>query len=156
MEKESSRNMVSSEQIYTEVDGILNLLGEDYIKKLPPKLYELIQTKKSKQENIIYEGINQIAEKNTSKEAISIIALFHLNYWCNVEEKEDISLLLNKNHYLNEQEKKERYEVDKLFKNVNNRQIVKNDLKSVELLPMEKKNFFRRFIEKIRGFFKKG
>ena len=113
--------MVSSEQIYAEVYGILNFLGEDYIKKIPHKLYRLIQDKKSKLVNIKYEKMEQIVEKNTSKEAISMIALLHLNYWCDLEEKNVINLMLNKNYYLNEAEKKKKYDVDKIFKNSNNK-----------------------------------
>ena len=145
--------MVSSEQIYAEVNGILNLLGEDYIRKLPIELYELIQNKKSKEINIKYKDINQIVEKNTSKEAISIIALFHLNYWCDTAEKDVINKLLKENFILNQAEARKKYDTSQLFK-AKKINIGETKVDNYELVQVKGKSLFTRIIEKIKSFFK--
>ena len=38
---------IKTKEIYSEVYGILNMLGNNYIMKLPSSLYKMIEEKKS-------------------------------------------------------------------------------------------------------------
>lgn len=115
-------------EVYIEVYSILNLLGQEYINKLPSTLYEMIEknvidTKKRK-----YTSLSEINETNILKDSISMIALFHYNYWCEFqEEKNELKLLLKNNSIDNENKKREKYNPDNIFeknnftnKNINN------------------------------------
>ena len=77
----------TTNEIYSEVYAILQILGQNYINKLPNKLYEIIEKEKSNTYNPTYDSIDNLASLNIKKESISMIALFHLNYWCNSEEE---------------------------------------------------------------------
>ena len=54
----------SIERTYSEVYGIINMLGEYYKKKLPQKLYNLIETQRDKQYNPTYTLDVAIEEQN--------------------------------------------------------------------------------------------
>lgn len=144
--------MVSNQQIYTEVYGILDFLGEDYINKLPHELYKLVLDNKFKEKSITYKEINEIIEKNTSREAISIIALFHQNYWSTQTEKDDINKLLKKNYILKQSKIKEKYNPDNLFKN---RRKNEESQENAALIEYKKENFFEKLLNGIIKFLKR-
>ena len=73
--------------IYSEVYAILNMLGKEYINKLPNDIYNIIKEEKSTEYNPIYATTVALDKQDVKKETISIIAFLHLNYWCNEEEK---------------------------------------------------------------------
>ena len=73
--------------IYSEVYAILNMLGKEYINKLPKDIYNIIKEEKSTEYNPVYETTVALDKQDVKKETISIIAFLHLNYWCNEEEK---------------------------------------------------------------------
>ena len=72
-----------TQEIYSEVYSILNLLGDYFINKLPTSLYEMIKKEKSSTYNPQYSKKIDLNEQNIKRESLSMIAIFHLNYWCN-------------------------------------------------------------------------
>ncbi len=103
----------SIERTYSEVYGIINMLGEYYKKKLPQKLYNLIETQRDKQYNPTYTLDVAIEEQNIEKKSMAMIMLLHLNYWCETEEERmQIKAILEKNRI----EVEEKYNIDNVFK----------------------------------------
>ena len=89
---------IKTKETYSEVYSILNLLGESYITKLPKSLYNMILEEKSNEYNPQYSSSIALEQQNIKKEALSMIALFHLNYWCNSqEEKGGLKALIKNN-----------------------------------------------------------
>lgn len=108
---------VSTQEIYSEVYSILNLLGSSYITKLPKSLFKMIEEEKSNAYNPQYSENQSLNEQNVKRESLSMIALFHLNYWCNSdEEKEQLKQLLKNNEEKHQAEIREKYNPDNLFK----------------------------------------
>ena len=143
---------IKTKETYSEVYSILNMLGEDYITKLPSKLYNLIKEEKSAEYNPQYDGTIALEQQNIKKETLSMIALFHLNYWCNSEEeKQELNNLFNENEQKYQTELREKYNPDNIFKNRNNN--VENIGKERALIEY-KEPFFKRIINKIKGLFK--
>lgn len=92
--------------IYSEVYAILNMLGKEYINKLPNDIYNIIKEEKSTEYNPVYATTVALDKQDVKKETISIIAFLHLNYWCNEEEKIKLRELFDENEdkYQEEQE----------------------------------------------------
>ena len=89
---------VATQEMYSEVYSILNLLGNSYIAKLPKSLFKMIEEEKSSTYNPQYREDQSLNEQNIKRESLSMIALFHLNYWCNSdEEKEQLKQLFKNN-----------------------------------------------------------
>ena len=80
---------VATQEMYSEVYSILNLLGNSYIAKLPKSLFKMIEEEKSSTYNPQYREDQSLNEQNIKRESLSMIALFHLNYWCNSDEEKE-------------------------------------------------------------------
>lgn len=112
---------------YSEVDEFLNLLGEEYTKRIPLSIKELINKEKD------YNYIKSISPKipidkqNLSEEALAIIAYLNLKYICNNEKEKE---RLRKVYVVNEISKEE------------NTQLV-----------VVKKSLFRNILNKIKSIF---
>lgn len=101
---------IKIKEMYSEVYSVLNLLGDEYINKLPKNLYKLIQQEKLETYNPIYSNIESLKEKNIKRESIAMLALFHVNYWCNsVEEKDNLKNLFKENEHKYSEEVKKKY-----------------------------------------------
>lgn len=143
----------TTQEVYSEVYSILNLLGEDFIKKLPKSLYEMIKKEKSNSYNPQYREDRSLNDQNIKRETLSMIALFHLNYWCNSEEeKNDLKLLFKTNEEKHHEEISKKYNPDDLFKKHISRQeesIITNEVFMVEY----KEPFLKRIFNNIKRMF---
>lgn len=102
-------------QVYSEVYQIINILGDEYIKKLPTKLYKMLESKKDNNYTPNYT-IDNLSYTEIDARTISIIALLHLNYWCETEdEKNEIREILNRNEMKFQEQLKEKYNPNSIF-----------------------------------------
>jgi len=144
---------VQTQEIYSEVYSILNLLGESYIKKLPVSLFNMIKEEKRQDYNPKYDSKINLEQQNMKRETLSMIALFHLNYWCNSdEEKNELKTLFKTNEEKHQAEIREKYNPDNLFKKRSTQQeeyVVTNEVAMVEY----KEPFLKRIFNKIKRMF---
>ena len=144
---------VQTQEIYSEVYSILNLLGESYIKKLPVSLFNMIKEEKRQDYNPKYDAEINLEQQSIKRETLSMIALFHLNYWCNSdEEKNELKTLFKTNEEKHQAEIREKYNPDNLFKKHSLQQeesTITNEVAMVEY----KEPLFKRIINKIKIIF---
>lgn len=104
--------------VYAEVNAVLESMAEEYTNKIPVKLKKLISNYRNKSYSVKYDFNKPLHEQNISKEALSIIALIHLNYWCKDEnEKKELYKIFQDNEIKNENEKRLKYSPNNIFKN---------------------------------------
>ena len=144
---------VGTQEMYSEVYSILNLLGSSYITKLPKSLFKMIEEEKSSTYNPQYSEDQSLSEQNIKRESLSMIALFHLNYWCNSdEEKEQLKQLFKNNEEKHQAEIREKYNPDNLFKNNKQETIQEATVNSNNLAIVEyKESILKKFINKIKS-----
>lgn len=144
---------VQTQEMYSEVYSILNLLGESYIKKLPVSLFNMIKEEKRQDYNPKYDSKINLEQQNIKRETLSMIALFHLNYWCNSdEEKNELKTLFKTNEEKHQAEIREKYNPDNLFKKRSLQQeenVITNEVAMVEY----KEPLFKKIINKIKRIF---
>ena len=144
---------VQTQEIYSEVSSILNLLGESYIKKLPVSLFNMIKEEKRQDYNPKYDSKINLEQQNMKRETLSMIALFHLNYWCNSdEEKNELKTLFKTNEEKHQAEIREKYNPDNLFKKRSTQQeeyVVTKEVAMVEY----KEPFLKGIFNKIKRMF---
>lgn len=145
-----------TQEIYSEVYSILNLLGDYFINKLPTSLYEMIKKEKSSTYNPQYSKKIDLNEQNIKRESLSMIALFHLNYWCNDEsKKEELRKIFLDNENKYQVELREKYNPDNIF---NKKEVlkIKQEENYNKNLPVEVKEekFYRKLIDFIKKIFK--
>lgn len=86
---------MTKEKIYSEVYAVLQMLGSKYIDKVPNGLMEIIETRRDITYNPTYIGSEELENQGISRESLSMIALIHLNYWCDSEvEKSELKKVL--------------------------------------------------------------
>lgn len=147
---------IKTKETYSEVYSILNMLGENYITKLPSKLYQMIKEEKSNEYNPQYDSTIALEQQNIKKESISMIALFHLNYWCSSpEEKQELKELFKDNEVKYQAELREKYNPDNIFKNRNHSTLNEEKEANESVAMVEyKESIFKKIINKILGFLK--
>lgn len=145
-------NDVQTKQTYSEIDEFLELLDEKKRNEVPTKLREFFKKEK---DNNYHKGIDpniSIKEQNLKKETLALIALLNLQYWCKDEkEKERLKQVYASNENRYQEELREKYNPNNIFKNVNTEK-VKEEVALVEVKEDKwyKKlfNFFRKIIRK--------
>lgn len=146
---------IKTKDIYSETYQLLNLLGNEYIDKIPSKLFNIISEKRNCDYNPVYSIAIPLNEQKIKKETISMIALLHLNYWCeNDEEKNELRKILKDNEEKHEKEMRELYNTDNIFKNRNSKPEIKtNTIESQTSIIEYKEPFFKKVIRKILNIF---
>ncbi len=145
--------MNTNAKVYSEVYGVLNAIDEEYRRKVPKKMIELITKNKDNSMKIRYDMTMPLTEQNISKEALSMIALIHLNYWCeNEQEKAELNRIFKENAIKNEEERRLKYSPDNIFKN--KKEVVHKKEESQNMQMVEyKENVFKRVINFIKSIF---
>ena len=149
---------VDTQEMYSEVYSILNLLGNNYIAKLPKSLFKMIEEEKSSTYNPQYSEDKSLNEQNIKRESLAMIALFHLNYWCDSnEEKEQLKQLFKNNEEKHQAEIREKYNPDNLFKNRKQENTTESQpfINDVAIVKYKEKNFLQKIFDKIKYLFKK-
>lgn len=91
----------STKDAYAEVDAILNLMDEKYVKQIPKKLRTLIKASKTKDYKKIFISNKPLSEQNISDEALSILAALNYSYWCKDEKRKKELLKIYSNNEKN-------------------------------------------------------
>lgn len=139
---------------YTEVDQILNLMDEQFQKKIPDKLRKLISENKLNDYNVIINPNIPLKEQRISKKALSILAVLNYNYWCVGENKKEELIQKYKNNEINKQEKlKAQYNHDNLFNNRNLNNNINIEDKQLKVYD-KKEHFFIKLVSKIKRMLK--
>ncbi len=142
--------------IYSEVYAILNMLGKEYIDKLPKDIYNIIKEEKSSEYNPVYATTVALDRQVVKKESISIIAFLHLNYWCDEEEKIKLRELFDENEdkyqeELKQQEEQEVEQEDEEIQDDNNEIEIGKEFLS--MIVYKEENFVQKIFNKIRRLF---
>ncbi len=96
---------MTKEKIYSEVYAVLQMLGNKYIEKVPHGLMEIIETRRDITYNPKYISSEELEDQGISRDSLTMIALIHLNYWCDSEvEKSELKKVLLVENFLSEEE----------------------------------------------------
>ena len=145
-------------EVFSEVDAFLDIIDEEYKNKIPIKLRNLFKEHKDKDYHPVYHANIPIEEQNIKKEAIAMIGLLHLNYWCETEEeKNKLRNIFLENQKKYEEKMNRKYNLDDLFKNVSEKKINENTEKIEEFKYMVEYNkpFYVKIMDFLRKLFNK-
>lgn len=145
---------IKTRRIYSEVYQVLMLLGNEYTDKLPSKLLTTIEEKRDINYNPIFKDNIALNQQNIKKEALSIIALMQLNYWCESDaEKEELKETFRKNEEAHQAELRNKYNPNNIFKKEEKNAKDINRTEQTELIKYEE-TFLKKFISKLKTLFK--
>ena len=139
---------------YAEVDEILALMESEYIEKIPKKMREMFKKERPNDYNPLIQIDIPLEEQKLQRKTFAILAMLNLNYWCeDEEEKQELIKIYAENDIKREEELREKYNPDNIFKNRKDiQQIEKNSLSIIEY---REQRFLHKIIIFIKRFFKK-
>ena len=141
---------VTLKNAYYEIYQILLFLGDDFIKKIPYNFIEFIENEKNDDYEFYIDPNIPLENQELLEDTINILAMLKLEYWCDSEdEKEELSNLFSYNEEKYQAELREKYNPDKIFKNIDVQKVENN----AQNLPVEVKN--EKWFEKVVNLFKK-
>lgn len=143
----------STMEAYAEIDAVLSLMDNKYLDEIPSKLIELFSKEKSKDYIKEIVADKPLKEQNLKEETLSILAVLNYNYWCKDKvHKEELLELYSENERKYQDELREKYNPDNIFKNHIGKNkieenIVENKIALVEYeesIFIKFKNWFKR------------
>lgn len=131
---------------YTEVLEILNHIPEEEYNVIPKNEIEFYKSNCDKNYNYVYDESLDIKDQNISREANAVIVSIYMNYFANDRQKSVINEILKQNTIKNENEKREMYNPDNIFKETQSQNL------PIEV-NTEKENFFKKIFNKLKSLF---
>lgn len=144
-----------TELAYAEVDAILELLEDEFVNRIPEKIREFFKDEKDKEYKPTIRSDIGLDEQDLKAETISILTLLQLNYLCDSEEeKQEILNELQENDMLKEEELREKYNPDNIFKR-RDEKIISTEKEEKALVEYKNHNFIEKIINKIINMFRR-
>ena len=156
MKKERKMQRLNSKKTYSEIYEILHILGEEYIQKIPKKLYILIENQRDVdfEPNLLKED-GSLDESLISRETLALFAVLNMKYFVEDEQvREEFFDTLEKNEQKYQKELREKYNPDNIFKKSNQEPEIEQEISQDNVSMIEyKESIFKRIIDKIKGIF---
>ena len=145
---------LETKKIFSEVYQVINLLGNEYMSKLPSSLFNMLKEKRDVNYIPQYSEDILLNKQNIRKETISIIVLLYINYWCENENEElELKQILKSNETEFQTKLKEKYNSDTIFsKSSQNQKITENNIENLTSIIPYKEPIFNKIINKIKKY----
>lgn len=139
---------------FVELLEIIKYMGKEYEKKIPPQLLLIFENNKDQNYQYTIDNTKRLKEQKLLDETLGLLAVIELKYWATPKEKEMLSKVLRNNEIRYQNQLRERYNPDNIFRNNNSENIVeKNISKEVSLIEYQKESVFKKIINKIKIIF---
>ena len=161
---------VKEQKYYAEVYVILKFLGSEYTKKIPESLMNVIEKTRDKDSTFKLDDNKPLYEQNVCQETKDFIAALNLLYWeKDNERKTKLLQHYKKNDIIYEEEQKEKYSYDNMFKSTKQVETVSDVSTRVESAEVKqeeviegnnqlvevKESFIHKIISKIKSIFRR-
>lgn len=145
---------------YTEIYEILNYMPISYIRKLPIELLNLFEQNRNKEYKYCVNIDKKLNEQEMLTETKSILTVLYRDYWATPEKKATIIQKEKIERELYQNELRQKYNPDDIFKNNNKPKNViidddsKDNVFSNNTTIVEyKESIFRKIINRIKNIF---
>ena len=137
-----------------EVEEILNYLSIEDYKKIPEKVFEILN--KNKDPNYIwkYDESKRLNEQNLSNDTIAILSYINLEYLLNDKQKLFMENVLKENEIHEENLKREIYNTDTLFKKKNKNSFEYTNYNQNLPVEVKKEGLFTKIYKFLKSLFK--
>lgn len=148
--------MVSKElsESATELNEILENMSSELVNKIPREFIAFLKDIASKTYQFEYDKTKTLEEQNIKPKTKGLLALIYKDFLCDEQEKKEYLNHVSKVLDDIEQEKRERYNPDNIFKtHKQEHKIQKNIIGNENVMVEYKESIFKRFINKIKNIF---
>lgn len=139
-----------------EVLDILNHTNKEDVARIPQSFIKFLTNISSKSYKVKFNHEQPINGLNLKKQTKELLGFIYITWWCDKEEREKYKKLIHESNIKNE-EIKEKYNVNDIFKNKKENQehkIIQNEnVMKTSIAEYKKENIFKRVLNKILSFF---
>ena len=146
-------NMDSYTKACTEVTEMLAHLPESQYNLIPKEEIMYYKKNSDKSYNFILDPTIPLQEQKISKQANAIIISLFYKYFLNSKMQEQLEEVLKENEKIMEEEKRQKYNPDDLFKDRKYAETVKIANDETKEMTCYKDKWITRWLNKIRNFF---
>ena len=145
---------INTREAYAEVDNFIECLYLYDKNKIPESIRKYFKKEKSKNYNKIIDANQPIKNQNLKDETLAIIAMLNLKYWCDdEEEKKRLMTIYSENEKKYQNELKEKYDIEKIFEERNNKKL--ENYQEKNLSKIKKESFWDKLKNTILKILKK-
>ena len=145
-------------EIAVEINSIFDNLSDDVLNKIPLNIREFFRNNASNTYSFKYDKNKSLRDQNIKSRTRGVIAFLYRDYVCDEDEKEEYNKIYFKFLNKKEEEKKDLYNPDNIFKKLNikkNTEIYNNNNEKKDLKIIKKRtNFIKRLFNDILNFLK--
>ena len=139
-----------------EVLEILNHTNKGDVARIPQSFIKFLTNISSKSYKVKFNYEQPINGLNLKKQTKELLGFIYITWWCDKEDREKYKKLIHESNIKNE-EIKEKYNVNDIFKNKKENQehkIIQNEnVMKTSIAEYKKENIFKRVLNKILSFF---
>lgn len=137
-----------------EINEILGYLPEEYVEKIPVKLREFFDKVRKQDYVSNIDPYKTLDEQDLKPKTKTLITVLYRNYWCNEEERAELDKILIENDRKYEEELREKYNPDNIFKKTDKDKKIK-EVEETSLAVYDNKMWYQKAFEFISNIFKK-
>ena len=137
---------------YTEVIEILKYVPDEDVQKIPEEKVEFYKNNMDNEYNYKLDMTKEFEEQEMSDITKAILANIFRDYWATPYQKERIEAKEKYDLEKLEEEKRDKYNPDNIFKKKQKETVVENTNLPVEI---KKETFFKKLINFLKGLFNK-
>lgn len=140
-----------------EFNYILDNSSQEIIDKIPQKFIKFMRDIASTTYEFNYDKSKKLNEQDIKPETRGLISLVYQDYICSENEKKDYILKCKNYEIKKEEELREKYNPDNVFKNRKKLQNTKDNevVKENAIIEYKEKNFIQKIFDKIKQLFKR-
>ncbi len=144
-----------------EVLDILDNTNKTDVDKIPSNFIKFLVDNASEDYKVNLDHSKLISEMNLKEKTKEILGVIYINWWCDKKDKEDYMRQIKELEIKRQEEKKEKYNPNKIFENKNKVHGYTNETKEVieqnEIVTRieYKESIFKKIWNKILSFFNK-
>lgn len=142
-------------EAFTEVNEIIKMMPDELVNKIPSKFREMLEDERDKEYNPnIQEPLEKCKLKN---ETIIILGLIYRDFLCSQDEKrrlqEKDARELQEVQKAIEEEIREKYNPDDIFKKKNEKKIEYQNTEETSIIVIQEEKWYKKIFNLIRGLF---
>lgn len=136
---------------YVEILEIIKTMDQQCREKIPSKLIDFFEKNKDSEYTYVWGGMNENSKLSFSQKTIDLLAMIEIKYLVKGKDQELLKDVINENDIKHQKKLKEKYNLEKIFKN-NKKKIdsVENSLSVVEF----KESVFTKIKKLFKDMFK--
>lgn len=140
-----------------EFNCILDNSSQEIIDKIPQKFIKFMRDIASTTYEFNYDKSKKLNEQDIKLETRGLISLVYQDYICSENEKKDYILKCKNYEIKKEEELREKYNPDNVFKNRKKLQNTMDNevVKENAIIEYKEKNFIQKIFDKIKQLFKR-